>query len=145
MTRQQAIDFLIKKPYKFGHLIGFTKLKPLHNKWMIKMLKGKSDETLQASRGSYKTTCVSIVLALIVILLPNKRTLFMRKTDTDVKEIIKQVQKILDDPHTQVFVLALYGVNLRLTVRSATEISTNLTTASHIAALCNLSIELSSS
>lgn len=128
MTRQQAIDFLIKKPYKFGHLIGFTKLKPLHNEWIIKMLRGKSDATLQASRGSYKTTCVSIVLALIVILLPNKRTLFMRKTDTDVKEIIKQVQKILDDPHTQVFVQALYGVNLRLTVRSATEISTNLTT-----------------
>ena len=50
----------------------------------------------------------------------------MRKTDSDVKEVIKQVQKILENPYTQVFVNAIYGVNLKLTVQSATEISTNL-------------------
>jgi hypothetical protein len=71
---------------------------------------------------------VSIALALIIILLPNKRTLFMRKTDTDIKEVMKQVQKILSDPHTQVFVNAIYGVNLSLAVQSATELRTNLTT-----------------
>lgn len=52
----------------------------------------------------------------------------MRKTDTDVKEVIKQVQKILQDPHTQYFVQSIYGVNLKLNVSSATEITTNLTT-----------------
>lgn len=128
MTRQQAIDFLVTKPYKFGHMVGFTKLTPLHNEWIVDMLKGKGDRTLQGSRGSYKTTCLSIGLALIIILLPNKRTLFMRKTDTDVKEVVKQTQKILQDPHTQVFVNAIYGVNLKLSVQSATEINTNLTT-----------------
>lgn len=128
MTRSEAVNFLSKKPYKFGRLLGFTKLTKLHNDWMIKMLKSKSDHTLQAHRGSYKTTCVSIVLALLIILLPNKRILFMRKTDSDVKEIIKQVQNILLDPHTQVFVQAIYGVTLKLTVASATEVSTNLTT-----------------
>lgn len=128
MTRQQAIDFLINKPYKYGHMLGFTKLTDIHNKWIIDMLRGKGDKTLQASRGSYKTTCVSIALALVIILLPNKRTLFMRKTDTDIKEVMKQVQKILQDPHTQVFVQAIYGVNLKLAVQSATEVRTNLTT-----------------
>jgi predicted phage terminase large subunit-like protein len=92
------------------------------------MVTGRTDKTLQASRGTYKTTCVSFALALIAILLPNKRTLFMRKTDADVKEVIKQVQKILTDPHTQVFVNAIYDVNLKLTTQSATEVSTNLTT-----------------
>lgn len=52
----------------------------------------------------------------------------MRKTDSDIKEVIKQVQKILQDPHTLYFVQVIYGVNLKLTVQSATEISTNLTT-----------------
>lgn len=127
MNRKQAVKFLILKPYKLGHLLGFTKLKPIHNRWIIKMIKGKEDKTLQASRGTYKTTCVSIALALIIILLPNKRILFMRKTDTDVKEVIKQVAKILKSPHIQVFVQAIYGVQLRLVVESATEISTNLT------------------
>jgi hypothetical protein len=41
---------------------------------------------------------------------------------------MKQVQKILSDPHTQVFVNAIYGVNLNLAVQSATELRTNLTT-----------------
>ena len=127
MTPQQAIDFLTKTPDEFGRLLGFTKLDKLHRKWMIEMIKGKDDQTLQASRGTFKTTCVSVALALIIILFPNKRTMFMRKTDTDVKEVIKQVQKILLNPKTQVLVQAIYGKPLLLTVQSATEISTNLT------------------
>ena len=128
MNRKQAIDFLINNPVKYAHMLGFTKLKQFHNDWIKKMIQSKDDKTLEASRGSYKTTCVSIALALIIILLPNKRTLFMRKTDNDIKEVIKQVQKILQDPHTLYFVQVIYGVNLKLTVQSATEISTNLTT-----------------
>ena len=127
MNRAEAVSFLKTKPYKFGKLLGFTKLTNLHNDWMRLMMLSQDDKTLQAHRGSYKTTCVSIVLALLIILLPNKRILFMRKTDSDVKEIIKQVQNILLDPHTQVFVTAIYGVQLKLTVASATEVSTNLT------------------
>jgi len=128
MTRQQAIEFLINNPVKFAHMLGFTKLGNLHNEWIREMLRGKNDKTLQASRGTYKTTCVSFALALIIILLPNKRTLFMRKTDADVKEVIKQVQKILCDPRTIYLVQCIYGVTLKMIVSSATEISTNLTT-----------------
>lgn len=126
MTRSQAVEFLINEPYKFGHMLGFTDLKPIHNEWIKSMVRGKSDETLQASRQTYKTTCDSIALSLIIILLPLKHTLFMRKTDNDVKEIIKQVQNILRDPHTQYFVNCIYGVNLTLTTQSVTEVSTNL-------------------
>lgn len=128
MTRSQAVNFLIKHPAKFAHMLGFTKLGDIHNEWIIDMVKGKEDETLEASRGTYKTTCVSFALSLIIILLPNLRTLFMRKTDDDIKEIIKQVRKILQDPHTKYFVHCIYGVQLKLTTESATEISTNLTT-----------------
>ncbi len=128
MTRKQAIDFLIHYPYKFARMIGFKKLNQLHNKWIIDMVTGKKDKTLQSARGTYKTTCVSVALALIIILLPNKRTLFMRKTDNDIKEVIKQVQKILSDEHTQYFVQVIYGVQLKLTVQSATDVNTNLTT-----------------
>lgn len=128
MTRKQAIDFLINRPADFGKMLGFTKLGSLHNAWMIDMIRGKEDATLQASRGTYKTTCVSIALALIIILLPNKRTLFLRKTDSDIKEVIKQVQKILRDEHTMYFVQCIYGVQLKLLVASSTDITTNLTT-----------------
>ena len=129
MTRQQAIKFLKEKPYKFGHMVGFTKLTPLHNKWMRKMLKVNGEEyTLLAHRGSYKTTCVAIVLALIMILLPRLRILFIRKTDTNVKEIIRQVRNILLHPKTQVFVRAIWNVDLKLTKDTDNELSTNLCT-----------------
>lgn len=125
MNRKQAVEFLMQHPEKFGHAVGFTKLTKLHRKWMRDMMSGK-DGTLQASRNTYKTTCVSIVLALFCILLPNKRLLFMRKTDNDVKEVIKQVKNILLHPKTQVFVRAIYGCDLRLLTDSATELTTNL-------------------
>lgn len=92
------------------------------------MVRGKGDHTLQASRNTYKTTSVSVALALILLLLPRKRVLFMRKTDDDVKEIVKQVQKILLDPHTQYFAQCIYGVGIRLTTQSANEVNTNLNT-----------------
>ena len=128
MTRQQAVNFLRNHPVRFGQMLWFTKLTELHNGWIKKMAFGKKDHTLQGHRSSYKTTCLSIALALIIILLPNKRTLFMRKTDDDVKEIIKQVRNILINPITQVFVQAIYGVTLKLNVDNSTELLTNLTT-----------------
>ncbi len=92
------------------------------------MIRGSGDKTLQAHRGSYKTTCVSISLALIVVLLPNCKTLFMRKTDNDIKEVISQVKKILQSQQMRYFVQCIYGCDLRLTTATANEISTNLST-----------------
>ena len=127
MNRQEAVNFLLERPADFGRLVGFTKLGDLHNGWIQDMVRGQDDETLQAHRGSYKTTCVSIALANIIILLPNLRSMFQRKTDNDVKEVIKQASKILQDPHTQYITQCIYGVPVKLTTQSATEISTNLT------------------
>lgn len=128
MTREQALSFLLDSPVKYARLLGFDKLSSLHNEWIRDMVRGREDKTLQASRGTYKTTCVSFALTLILILLPNYRSMFQRKTDADVKEVIKQVQKILQDDHTRYLANCIYGVNLRLAVASATEVSTNLTT-----------------
>ena len=128
MTRQQAVEFLLNRPADYAKMLGFTKLGSLHNGWIQDMVRGREDKTLQASRGTYKTTCDSVALAELMILLPGIRSLFLRKTDDDVKEIIKQTRNILIDQHTQYFVQCIYGVNLRLTVDNATELSTNLTT-----------------
>lgn len=126
ITRRQAIEFLRDRPVKYANLLGFDKLTDIHNDWIREMVLGKEDFTLEAHRGSYKTTCVSVAIAETMILLPSLRNLFMRKTDDDVKEIINQVRKILEAPQTQVLVNAIYGINLRLPVSNATELSTNL-------------------
>ena len=128
ITRRQAVEFLRDKPVKYAHLLGFSKLVGIHNEWIREMVIGKQDYTLEAHRGSFKTTCVSIAIAIIMILLPTRRILFMRKTDDDVKEIISQVRKILESPQTQVLVQAIYCISLKLVVSNATELSTNLVT-----------------
>lgn len=117
---------MVTKPYKLGHLLGFTKLTLLHNEWIIDMIKGEDDETLQAHRGSYKTTVVSIAIAIIMVLRPNKHIMFMRKTDTDTKEIVAQVRKILESQQLRYFVLCIYGVDLQLISANSTSITTNL-------------------
>ena len=128
LTRKQAVEFLRDRPADFGRMLGFDKLGDIHNRWIKEMAFGREDHTLQGHRNSYKTTSLSIAIALIMILLPNKRILFMRKTDDDVKEIVKQIKNILINPKTVYLVSCIYGVNLKLTVDNATELMTNLTT-----------------
>ena len=127
LTKRQAIQLIHDKPYKLGKMLGFDKLTKMHNTWLIMMIRGKEDQTLQGSRGTYKTTCVSLALAIIMVGLPNLRVLFMRKTDDDVKEVIKQVSNILKSRYIQAISQALWGVKVRLVVENSTELSTNLT------------------
>lgn len=127
MTRDRAIYILKNEPIRIGKAVGFKDLKvKLHNVWMHEMITAKADKTLQAHRGSYKTTCVSISLASLIVLLPNKKIMFMRKTDNDVKEVIRQVQNILLTPYMQGLCELIHGKPLVLTTASAVEINTNL-------------------
>lgn len=125
--REQAVRVLLESPYRFAHAVGFTKLTPLHDLWIKQMVLGKGDMTLQSHRGSYKTTCVSIALAIIIILFPNDRTAFYRKTDTAVMEIISQVKKILEHEVTQELVWRIWRENLIFTKSNSKELTTNLT------------------
>lgn len=126
MTRQKAITLIKEKPYKIGHAVGFNKLTNMHNDWIKMMLYSKEDTTLQAFRGSYKTTCVSLALALLILVYPNTTTAFMRKTDNDCKEIIAQVKKILQTPTFMYLSLVIWGVEIKLIKNSMNEILTNL-------------------
>ena len=126
MTREAAIAILLNEPVKIGYAVGFDKLTALHNRWIIEMIRGTQDKTLQAHRGSYKTTCVSIALACIFVLLPNKKTLFLRKADADVKEVIRQVRNILLSPPMQEVARLIHGKDMVLTTQTASELSSNL-------------------
>lgn len=125
-TRDRILYTLKHEPYRIGHMVGFDKLSPMHNNWMISMLYGRGDMTLQAHRLSYKTTCVAIVLAILMVTHPVISILFIRKTDTDTVEIISQVRKILENERFKALVKALYGVDLTLTKSTSTELTTNL-------------------
>lgn len=125
--RASLLNTIKKQPLKIAHALGFTLLNEMHNEWMCDMFNNAGeDTTLQAHRGSYKTTCVAVVLFLFIICKPNLKIVFFRKTDTDVKEIIRQIQMMLKTDVAQYIVHTLWGVELKITIENATEISTNL-------------------
>ena len=88
MDKRDIIKMVYTIPYRIGHKVGFTKLNELNNQWILEMIKGEGDYTLQAHRKSYKTTCVSLALAILLAFEPRKKIFFVRETDADVKEII---------------------------------------------------------
>lgn len=126
MNQETAFRFLTEQPVRLGWALGFDRLTDLHNNWIRQMVWGKVDETLQGHRGSYKTTCVSIALALVMILKPSLKIAFIRKTDDDVKEIIKQTRNILLSAELACFTEGLYGVRINLIEDNAVALSTNL-------------------
>lgn len=129
LSKIDYLDLITDEPYILGKLVGFEDLTELHNGWIKKMLFSADDFTLLAHRGSYKTTCLTIALALMVILEPNKNIIFLRKTDVDVKEVITQVQKILSTELMRYIVREIYGIELQLTNVSAFTLNTNLKTS----------------
>ena len=73
------------------------------------MITGRDDWTLLAHRGSYKTTCLSLAMAALMCLSPGRSILFLRKTDKDVEEVVRQVRQILLSAPMQALTARLYG------------------------------------
>lgn len=129
MDREDLKKLLKEQPYKIGHFVGFKDLTELHNAWLKSFLYSKENQTLLAHRGSYKTTDLSLFLAIHPIIHPNQNIIFFRKTDTDVIEVIKQSEKILQSGCMQHIVKILYGTNLEFTKFTDSEFCTNLCTS----------------
>ena len=127
--KQAVLDFLWNEPYKIGHWVGFKDLTGLHNTWLRSFLYSHEDQTLLAHRGSYKTTDLSLFLALHAIERPNENVMFFRKTDDDVTEVITQTRKILQSSVIGRIVHDLYDLSLQLITANDSEIMTNLCTS----------------
>lgn len=127
IKQRQAISLLRNKPASVARAVGFSLLTDeLHNGWIQEMAFGKEDHTLQAHRGSYKTTCLAVAISIILVLLPRLRVVFIRKTDGDVKEVISSIRKIIESPVMQELTRYIWGQSVYLTKATATEVSTSL-------------------
>ena len=124
MTAEEKATYLIQHPAMLGRALGFKDFKDeLHGVWITKMLKAKEDMTLQAHRGSYKTTCLCVVIALLMIWHGDKNIIFMRKTDSDVAEVIKAVDRIVNTDVFRDIYAVLTGSELVITKSTNSEIS----------------------
>lgn len=110
------LDEWLSAPHKFGHLLGFKKLRPSHDKWIWFFLKAENLEVLQAHRGSYKTTCGIVALVLLFLMRPNMRLLIVRKSITLACDILKVLQRIfLYNEVVKLYLKERYGLETALT------------------------------
>ena len=126
MTPADKARAVLADPILLGAALGYKDFKyGLHDEWIRDMILGTEDMTLQAHRGSYKTTCLAVAIACMMIYYRGRNIIFLRKTDADVVEVIKNVRRILGtDVFRQIF-LALTGEELFVVKETSTEITTS--------------------
>lgn len=86
------LDEWLTEPHKFGQLLGYEKLTPLHGEWIKLFLLYAKFDVLQAFRGSYKTTCGVVAMVLLFLCFPDMRLLIVRKTGDLASDILRTIQ-----------------------------------------------------
>jgi hypothetical protein len=121
------LDRAKNKAHLIGHLVGYRDLTELHANWINHFWKARHEVyVLQSHRNSYKTSCVALFIALVLLLRPNDIVFYVRKTETLVKDIVAEVSKIMQTDVFQAFAQIIYGHGYRLVKNTATEIDTSL-------------------
>lgn len=125
MTPKEKAVWLLSHPRELGIALGYRNFTPMHGQWIKKMVLGTEDYTLQAHRGSYKTTCLMVAIAIMMIRYRDQNIIFLRKTDTDVTEVIKGVYRILSSDIFQQMYRAITGNDLVIIRATQSEITTS--------------------
>lgn len=125
-----SVRKLMQHPEIIGRAVGFRDLTEMHGEWIREMVFGKEDYTLQAHRGSYKSSCLAVAISMLMVIFPKRNIIFLRKTDDDVAEMMRMVSKILKSETMACIVSSVYnGLELSLTAETTEQISTNLWTS----------------
>ena len=120
------LDIFFERPEKIGREVGFKDLRKLHGKWIKRMVFGTKDYTLQAHRGSFKSSCLAVAISILLVYYPERNIIFLRKTDSDVSEMLGMVSKILHSDFFFDLVKEMYGKELTVEGESMNHLSTNL-------------------
>lgn len=125
--RFEILKKIKNEPYKIAQAVGFSDVKEYpHNEWMKSVISGTEDYTLLSHRGSYKSSCLSVDIALMMVLYIDENIIFLRKADNDVAEMIKMVRKALESDVLQSLSIVLHGKRIEFVELSQTSITTNL-------------------
>lgn len=126
IEEKEQVKHIKDKAYKIAQSVGFEDvIEYPHNEWMQEIIFGKGDYTLMAHRGSYKSSCLSVCIALIMLIKPDINILFFRKTDTDVSEMITMVEKAINSRVFQNLSNLIYGEPFYCVKRASDSITTN--------------------
>lgn len=105
---------IIDKPHILGNYLGYDRLVDIHSKWIKDCFLAKEDYSLQAHRGSYKTTSVAMVGCIWWLLFNfNDRILLIRKDFTAASDVLKVISRQMATPAMHTLFLELYGFDYK--------------------------------
>jgi hypothetical protein len=121
---------LIARPDLFGQALGYKKLLPIHGDWIRYIWFTDESRALQAHRGSYKTTAITVVGSIIYALLnPDRRICILRKDDTSASGIIQEIAQHMKGAMVRGAISYLYkGRDIRVLKHNSSEVTTSLKT-----------------
>lgn len=119
----------MKDPLRLARALGHPDLKNVNGQWMKMILNGKKDMTLQAHRNSYKSTCLAVCMALMCVEQGDKNILLLRKTASLVRDTLRSVRRILEDPLFRSLCLESRGQEPRLLSCTGMSLTTSFYTA----------------
>ncbi|MDR2095734.1 MAG: hypothetical protein LBP76_09495 [Treponema sp.] len=110
MNKQYALT-VRDTPHLLGHVLGFTKLLPIHSKWIKNTWDSPGSHALMAFRGSYKTTAV-VVIGIIRYLLffPNARIFLIRKTFAEAAKYVRVISLCFNKPELRALFYEMHGI-----------------------------------
>ena len=124
ITARDKAAALINDPVTLGRALGYENLRHgLHDQWIKSIVLPGPDMTLQSHRGSYKTTCLGVSISELMLWQRHKNIIFLRKTDSDVTEVIKNVARILQSDIMRDIYAALTGSELEIIQATTSEIT----------------------
>lgn len=114
----EDIELIRKHPEILGLLAGKDKLTSLHGDWMTYLLDANEERTLQAHRGSFKTTAV-IEIGVIWYLMfhPDARIGILCKSYTAAAERVRNISNIMMMPEIYSLLAFAWGEKWKFTVR----------------------------
>lgn len=101
LTAEEAelLQTIYDHPHILGNIAGKDKLTELHSEWIKYIWNTDKHRSLQAHRGSYKSTAIGAVGTVYWLLFhPDDRIAIVRKTFTDAADTVSTIAKIMADP-----------------------------------------------
>ena len=97
-------------PHKLGLLVGLDKLSALHSRWIRHCWVSDEHTSLQAHRGSYKSTSVSVLGAIWwLIFNPEETIAICRKTHTEACDNLGAIMKVFENADVRALFTMAHG------------------------------------
>lgn len=124
---QEYIELIRDYPHLLGSLVGYDDLTEMHSDWALYLFNPERiNRSLQAHRGSYKTSMLTVIGAIYWMLFhPNDTIGVIRKNFTDAHNCVKDIATIMKKEEVKALFHFAHGMKPRALINKAEKLVYN--------------------